>query len=79
MLNAQQLQSENRLLPDYTSIQYAGYVGVVSVSIGKHYLNGRMGSALQYGYSPASFTGKTIHTISLKNTFYIKHSFNYGL
>jgi hypothetical protein len=57
-------------VPDYTKVQFAGNIGLVSVGFGYQFLNNHLYSELLYGYVPASISkAEVIHTITIKNTF----------
>lgn len=57
-------------VPDYTKVQFAGNIGLLSVGFGYQFLNNHLYSELLYGYVPASVSkAEAIHTITIKNTF----------
>jgi hypothetical protein len=57
-------------VPDYTKVQFAGNIGLLSVGFGYQFLNNHLYSELLYGYVPASISKtEVIHTITVKNTF----------
>jgi len=57
-------------VPDYTKVQFAGNIGLLSVGFGYQFLNNHLYSELLYGYVPASVSkAEKIHTITVKNTF----------
>jgi hypothetical protein len=57
------------LIPDYARAQYAGSQGLLSLGIGKSFLEGRIEPELAYGYVPASVGGVSIHLWSQMTTF----------
>jgi len=57
-------------IPDYTKVQFAGNIGVLSAGFGYQFLNNHLYSELLYGYVPASISkAEVIHIITIKNTF----------
>jgi hypothetical protein len=57
------------LIPDYARLQTAGSQGLLSLGLGKSFLEGRIEPELAYGYVPASVGGVSIHLWSQMTTF----------
>ena len=55
--------STSAFMPDYVRTQFAGSQGLLSVGLGKSYLDGAVESDIVYGYVPAWAGGK-IHVLS---------------
>jgi len=66
---AQQEMPRKRFLPDYTKIQFAGNIGLLSAGIGYQFFNDAFNTELIYGYVPKAYAHTQIHTITSKNIF----------
>lgn len=73
MLNAQDtvVVKKRGIIPDYVNFQLAGNIGSGSIGAG-YYLNPVQSLCLDgiYGYSPAFRTGRAIHNIVLRLTYF---------
>ncbi|MBZ0243978.1 MAG: hypothetical protein K8F24_12225 [Bacteroidales bacterium] len=73
MLSAQDttIVKKRGIIPDYVNFQLAGNIGSGSIGAG-YYLNPVRSLCLDgiYGYSPAFRTGRAIHNIVLRLTYY---------
>jgi hypothetical protein len=49
--------------------QYAGNLGVISVGLGREFVNPRLAIGLSYGYLPKEVNGAWVHTFGTKATF----------
>ncbi len=78
LLSPLTINAQEKLIPDFCSLQFAGYTGFLSVSAGDNFFNERLSLGLQYGFSPKQITGEQIRTISFKGTYYFKRSFPLG-
>jgi len=56
----------------YVKTQFAGNIGLLSVGIGKEYLDGKLTVDLNYGYLPACINGTSVSTFAIKPAFRIK-------
>ena len=56
----------------YIKTQFAGNIGLVSVGVGKEYLNGKLSVDLNYGYLPACINGTSVSTFAIKPALLIK-------
>ncbi len=56
----------------YFKTQFAGNIGLLSVGIGKEYLDGKLSVDLNYGYLPACINGTSVSTFAIKPAFRIK-------
>jgi len=72
-LNAQDsiVSKKRGIIPDYVNFQLAGNIGSISIGAG-YYLNPVRSLCLDgiYGYAPAFRTGRAIHNIVLRLTYY---------
>ena len=50
-------------------VQYAGNLGLISVGLGKPYLNNKLNMFILYGYLPKAINGVKVHTLALKSSF----------
>jgi hypothetical protein len=54
----------------YLKTQYAGNIGLMSIGIGKTFLQRTVALDFSYGYLPKSINGVKVQTLALKSTFH---------
>ena len=61
------------IVPDDVKLQYAGNIGFLAIGASYHFSKDKYHMSIMYGYLPQSSGYSDISTLSIKNTFYIKH------
>ncbi len=66
-----QIQRENRPVPIYSKMQYAGNIGLGSIGFGTFLFNDKVSVDFSFGYLPASKQSQSVSTLALKPAFRI--------
>ncbi len=68
---AESLRAENKFVPDYIPLQFAGNTGLLASGIGYTFCSNRYHAGLMYGFVPASVAKADVHLLTLKNSFQV--------
>jgi hypothetical protein len=69
-------QTKSKWIPDHAKLQFAGNIGFFSLGLGYASRRETWEGDLYYGYVPESVGGLTIHSMTLKSTWFPIHPFN---
>jgi hypothetical protein len=51
------------LVPDFIRLQVGGYTGLISIGVGYAALDDVVNYTIEYGFTPASVAGRSVHTV----------------